>query len=287
MRFIDKSKLVECKTDSWDEKAKQWSGRVEASADPSAEIKSIGNPWSSLKLAFVKKFGEKCWYTESPQIGTDLDVDHYWPKGRVKNADGQIVKHNKKPHPGYWWKAFDINNYRNSCIYANRGRDEGGKVDYFPLLDESKRAWNKNSPCDYKYHQILDPCCLEDVRLLSFEIEPGKTASITTEDINFNDYEKVRLSKTLLNLDHKTITPHRLRIIKETVRMINALKLFSRFKEEELDEEVRTGIVDAKDRLKQLCNRKNEFSAAAVQHLLPYKNDLYLADIVKELDLTP
>ncbi|MFT6908120.1 MAG: hypothetical protein ACJAS1_004809 [Oleiphilaceae bacterium] len=287
MRYIDKSKFVKCKTKTWDKKAKSWSDRVEASANPSAEIEAIGNKWSSLKRTFVKEFGAKCWYTESPQIGTDFDVDHYWPKGRVKDADGSIVKNGESQHPGYWWKAFDINNYRYSCIYANRGRDKGGKVDYFPLSDESKRTWSKNNPCDYGYHQILDPCNLEDVRLLSFEIELGKTASIATEDMNFNGYEKVRLSKTLLNLDHETITPHRLRVIKETKAMIGALKLASSMNEADLDEEDLQGLIEAKKRLKQLCNRCNEFSAAAVQHILPNKNAPYLADLVGELDLTP
>ena len=287
MRHIDKSKFANCKTNTWDKKSKQWADRVNDSANPSAEIKAIGNKWSSLKRAFVKEFGAKCWYTESPQIGTDFDVDHYWPKGRVKDVDGLIVKNAARQHSGYWWKAFDINNYRYSCIYANRGRDEGGKADYFPLSDESKRSWNKNSPCDYEYHQILDPCCMEDVQLLSFEIEPGKTASITTEDMDFNGYEKVRLSKILLNLDHGTITPHRLRVINDTKDCIAALKMISRFNKTDLDDECRMVMITAKNKLKQLCNRNNEFSAAAVQHILPYKNTLYLADIIDELDLTP
>ncbi|MEZ9136314.1 hypothetical protein AB4162_10545 [Vibrio sp. 10N.286.52.B1] len=287
MRHIDKSKFAKCKTKTWDKKSKQWSDRVKGAAEPSAEIKAIGNKWSSLKRTFVAEFGAKCWYTESPQIGTDFDVDHYWPKGRVKDAAGVIVKQGEQQHPGYWWKAYDINNYRYSCIFANRARDEGGKVDYFPINDESMRCWDIDAPCDYIHHLILDPCCLDDVKLLSFEVETGQTSSAVTYEENPIGFEKVRLSKTLLNLDHETITPHRLQAIKDVQSSIMLLKLTSGLNDADLNDEYRHGIAEAKERLKNLCNRKSSFSAAAIQHILPNKNAPYLADVVGELDLTP
>lgn len=287
MRHIDKSKFTNCKTKTWDKKSKQWSDRVNGAANPSAEIKAIGNKWSSLKRAFVSEFGAKCWYTESPQIGTDFDVDHYWPKGRVKDADGVIVKQGNQQHPGYWWKAYDISNYRYSCIFANRARDDGGKVDYFPIVDESMRCWDSNAPCDYTQHLILDPCCLDDVKLLSFEVETGQTSPSVTVEENPIGFEKVRLSKTILNLDHATITPHRLQAIKDVQSSIMLLKLTSSLNDGDLNDEYRRGIAEAKERLKNLCNRKSSFSAAAVQHILPNKNAPYLADLIGELDLTP
>ena len=288
MRYIDKSRFAKCKTKTWDKKSQQWSDRVKDAADRSAEIKAIGNKWSSLKRAFVAEFGAKCWYTELPQIGTDFDVDHYWPKGRVRDADGVIVKQGTQQHPGYWWKAYDISNYRYSCIFANRARDEGGKVDYFPIDDESMRCWDiDDAPCDYAHHLILDPCYLDDVKLLSFEVETGQTSSTVTYDDNPAAFEKVKLSKTLLNLDHETITPHRLRAIKDAQSAIRYLKLALGINDDDLDDEDRAGISEAKERLKGLCNRKSPFSAAAVQHILPYKNTPYLADVILDLDLTP
>lgn len=287
MRHIDKSKFVNCKTKTWDKKSKQWSDRVKDAADPGAEIKAIGNKWSSLKRAFVSEFGAKCWYSESPQIGTDFDVDHYWPKGRVKDADGAIIKQGDQQHPGYWWKAYDISNYRYSCIFANRARDEGGKVDYFPIVDESMRCWGIDAPCDYTHHLILDPCSIEDVKLLSFEIETGQTSSAVTYDENPIGFEKVRVSRILLNLDHETITPHRLQVIKDVQTNIMLLKLTSSLNDADLNDEYRAGITKAKERLKNLCNRKSAFSAAAIQHILPNKNAPYLADFIEELDLTP
>ena len=287
MRHIDKSRFEKCKTKTWDKKSKQWSGRVKDAADPSAEIKAIGNKWSSLKRTFVSEFGAKCWYTESPQIGTDFDVDHYWPKGRVRDENGKVVKIGGIQHPGYWWMAFDISNYRYSCIYANRGRDDGGKVDYFPISDETKRAWTLDDATDYSVHQILDPCCLDDVKLISFEVDTGITVASVSESVDPQGFEKVRLSKAILNLDNETITPYRLKIIKETKATIGLLRLTSSLNDVDLDAETHEGIVEAKRRLIELCDRKSQFSAAAIQYVLPNKSAPYLAGIIGQLDLTP
>ncbi len=174
-----------------------------------------------------------------------------------------------------------MSNYRYSCIFSNRSRGGGGKVDYFPVDNEIYRAWTKD--CDYRV--ILDPCDIEDVKLLSFEIEPGRVHPIVTEDEDPVGFFRVKNSNILLNLDHETIVPHRLGIIKDTIAALRCLKLTFQLDDNDLDEEDRVGIVAAKDKLKSLCNRKSQFSAAAVQHVLPFKNTDYLADFVGELDL--
>ncbi|WDD98489.1 hypothetical protein [Thalassomonas actiniarum] len=287
MRYVDKSKFAQCKTKTWDKNAEKWAEQVKAADDPIAEIKKIGNKWSSLKRSFVKEFGLKCWYTEVPQYGTDFDVDHFAPKGRVKNDAGQIVMQGDCQHPGYWWKAFDIENYRYSCIYANRSRDDGGKVDYFPIVDESKRAWSEASDCDYDYRQILDPCSLDDVKLLTFETDSGLVTSSVSELDDEAGFKKVKISRTRLNLDNDTIVKGRLKAIKTVTSHINLLKLVSRVSEEDLDQEDINGIANAKSELINACSRKSEFSAAVIQYVLPYKSSGYLADVVHELDLEP
>ncbi|MFP3617425.1 hypothetical protein SB778_46090, partial [Paraburkholderia sp. SIMBA_050] len=77
---------------------------------------------------------------------------------------------------------------------------DGGKVDYFPLIDESQRAWG-DTTCDYNYRTILDPCSLGDVQLITFEVETGKTVSIYSEQQDSKAYQRVKLSKNILNLD--------------------------------------------------------------------------------------
>lgn len=286
MRHIDKRNFSKCKTKTWDKKAIQWSRKIAASADPKVTIEGIGNKWSSLKRTFVQEFGAKCWYTETPQIGTDFDVDHYWPKGRVKLEDGTILCSATGQHPGYWWKAFDIDNYRYSCIYANRSREDGGKVDYFPLIDESQRAWG-DTACDYNYRTILDPCSLDDVQLITFEVETGKTASIYSEQQDSTAYQRVKLSKQILNLDEKSIVSARRKAIKNARTALNFLRHTSRLSLDDLDDEDLKGIEDAKQVIIEGCNRKSGFSAAIVHTVLPHTKRPYLACILPQLDLMP
>jgi hypothetical protein len=285
MRHIDKSKFIKCKTNTWDIKSKEWSSKIKKSANPTLEIDNIGNQWTSLKRSFVAEFGAKCWYTETPQSGADNDVDHFWPKGRVKLEDGVILKGPNGQHPGYWWKAFDIDNYRIACTYANRSREGGGKVDYFPLADETHRAWGDHAPCDYNHRIILDPCSLEDVQLISFEIESGKVVSIYLEHQNPEAYKRVKLSRTILNLDEKSIAPLRLKAMRNMRKALTCLRLFygmENNEQEDLDE-----IEDAKKLIIEGCDRKSEFSAALVQTVLPYTTAPYLAEIIGQLDLEP
>ncbi|MFM5397617.1 hypothetical protein ACET8C_04750 [Aeromonas veronii] len=284
MRHIDIRRFDNCKTKTWDKNAVKWSQQVTTSLNPAAAIADIGNKWSSLKRAFVKEFGDKCWYTETPRIGTDFDVDHFCPKGRIKDEKGNILKRNDEQHPGYWWKAYDIYNYRYSCIFANRAREDGGKVDYFPLIDEQHRAWNKNDDSDYDHRLILDPCSIEDVKSISFEIQTAEVACAYTEEQNPSAYKRVKFSKACLNLDEKTIKSERLKSIKTANNLINMLKFNFSLGQEGMPDLV---ISNAQEQLVEMCDRKSAFSAAIVQIVLPHKNRPYLAEILPRLDLTP
>ncbi len=56
---------------------------------------------------------------------------------------------------------------------------------------------------------------------------------------------------------------------------------------DDLDDETKEEINDAKNLIVEGCNRKSPFSLAVVQCVLPYRNAPYLADIVGQLDLEP
>lgn len=284
MRFIDRNRFEACKTENWDENSEEWGRRVREADDPTAEIKKIGNKWTTLKANFTEEFGAKCWYTEVPQIGTDFDVDHYAPKGRVKQADGVILQRGDDQHPGYWWKAYDIHNYRLACIYANRGREDGGKVDYFPLTDEQYRSWNTDAGCDHAYRVILDPCDLDDVQLITFEVQTAEAASAYTEEQNPEAYQRVKQSKKVLNLNERTILNSRKKVIKDTRKLLFLLQLSSTGGVVDGDAEE---IKEAKQMLIDSCDRKSPFSAAVVQTVRPYRLEPYLAEIVGQIDLEP
>src|SRR5688572_22009982 len=59
------------------------------------------NKWSPLKERLTAKLGNKCWYTEVELVGAHLTIDHY------------------RPVCDYWWLAYDAENYRVACPFAN------------------------------------------------------------------------------------------------------------------------------------------------------------------------
>ena len=100
---------------------------------------------------------DKCAYCESPITATHPgDVEHYRPKGRIRDSDGKIA-----PHPGYWWLAYQWENLLPSCIDCNRRRSHGderemaGKADYFVI--RGQRAYEPDDDLDLEQPELLDP----------------------------------------------------------------------------------------------------------------------------------
>ncbi len=87
-------------------------------------------------------------------------------------------------HQGYRWLAFDPANFRYACTYCNSKRKDleggtiGGKADRFPLVDENARLYDAGEP-DRERPILLDPCDIEDWRLLGCRRENGKPCAST------------------------------------------------------------------------------------------------------------
>lgn len=80
--------------------------------------------------------GNKCWYSEVSLDGHDPEVDHFRPKGQVKEVDCDNLEATGETSTGYWWLAFEPYNFRLSSQHANQRRidedTDGGKWDFFP-----------------------------------------------------------------------------------------------------------------------------------------------------------
>ena len=106
----------------------------------------------------------KCAYCEVSLSRFDWDVEHYRPKGRVKE---------RPDHPGYYWLAYRWDNLLPSCTYCNQNRkerptfddptpgDTGGKFDQFPIEDESNRAMDHTQDVAREEPLLINPC-MED-----------------------------------------------------------------------------------------------------------------------------
>lgn len=89
-------------------------------------------------------FGGKCAYCEQVIYPNQYgDLDHFRPKGGVKNEDNTpvVVTLTGQPreHPGYYWLAYDWRNLLPCCQLCNRpsaqrsGERSIGKRQYFPV----------------------------------------------------------------------------------------------------------------------------------------------------------
>ena len=229
--------------------------------------------WRSLKPSLLPIFNNKCWYSETPQVGTDTDIDHFRPKNRV---------HGVQHHKGYWWLAFDPSNYRVSCIVSNRRRKDlvtdktGGKADYFPLVDEEKRIYlSQHNLCNER-PILLDPCNQEDVKLITFS-DDGMPMSVYSEEENEIAFNRVDRSISLYHLDHHTFVKARTEIRDRLSNSIQEAKLLFPYC---------TDIQDIKDAYEIICTDLKKsmilsapFSSFAIAYLEKYKHDDDLRDI--------
>lgn len=118
--------------------------RVESGAKPDIDDRIYKDAMQYL-LALSR---EKCAYCESSITTTHSgDVEHYRPKGRIKDhVTGKVIRlpDDSDDHPGYWWLAYEWKNLLPSCIDCNRRRwhdnEQGGKGELFPLCPGGNRA---------------------------------------------------------------------------------------------------------------------------------------------------
>ncbi len=170
MRYVDIDLLKLPK--GWKERAVKAAKAVADGEDPDDHSKV----WTDLKGQLSELFPEKkCWFCETMVDRADNAVDHFRPKKRV--ADASL------PHSGYRWLAFEPSNFRYACTFCNSRRKgvdtAGGKADRFPLSDETVRRYKKGDT-GIETPVLLDPCDLDDWRLLGCQQEDGQPCPATT-----------------------------------------------------------------------------------------------------------
>ena len=133
------------------------------------DAKIYGN--RAVRTALEKLFHGKCAYCETPLVRHDWDVDHFRPKGSVKESPG---------HPGYYWLGYKWQNLFPSCKFCNQKRKDvptwddstggsgRGKADHFPLADESQRIYNPDGDISVEDPLLINPCLDDPSQYLTF-----------------------------------------------------------------------------------------------------------------------
>lgn len=197
MRFIDNTDVQP--PVGWQEKAAKAAECVKAGTHSPDDFAKI---WQTLKDKLADLSHDKCWYCESHIPRSDNAVDHYRPKGTIRDAN--------PPHPGYKWKAFELQNFRYSCTFCNEKRNDkkgtsGGKWNYFPLLMEAKRAIDE-AGIEYERPVLLDPCQMSNCGLIAFDTLGAPFAPFNSTS---DEYIRVIGSIRLLHLDQQSLNEAR------------------------------------------------------------------------------
>ena len=151
---------------SWRDSASQAMKNLVSLYKPGQDVELQEVLYQEAKPFLLSLSNGKCAYCESPIAANQPgDVEHYRPKGRIRDENGKVVKFkfqdDEVEHPGYWWLAYDWRNLLPSCTDCNRRRRHGqdgasaGKGDYFAV--RGQRAALPSDDLDQEQALLLDP----------------------------------------------------------------------------------------------------------------------------------
>ncbi|TPK59702.1 hypothetical protein FJ930_29125 [Mesorhizobium sp. B2-4-15] len=262
----------------WKDRAASLLQQLTDAADIATRQKILGDAnnriWAELKLELRKLSQGKCWYTEALQAGTDVDVDHYRPKGRVAELIAA-----EPPHPGYWWLAYDPSNYRFSCIVANRRRQDveagrtGGKADHFPIQHEVDRAYVENVDYSAEKPLLIDPCVAHEPDLITFK-EDGEAMPRFSADQDYK-HRKAAKSIELYSINHSDFVKARLELRDRIEKLKkDAKRFFAKLETGDADHE--SGYASTIAELARLRSASAPFSAFCAATIEPSSHEDYL-----------
>lgn len=230
-----------------------------------SEIMEKNPIWKDLFVPLSKLSNGKCWYSETLEVMSDKDIDHFRPKNEAKNVDNIA----RADEDGYWWLAYDYENFRFSSQYCNQRRKDKfnpeketkGKGVFFPLFEESVVAKSKVR-CQDEEIMLLDPCDQNDPPLLTFD-SMGKAIPNAAAILDPRDRRRVETSIDIYHLDHGPLEELRKEVWDFCQRMIDEIRGITN-DPEGMSNFGRCRINFLKDEIRNQTSRNKELSAVAI-----------------------
>jgi len=223
-------------------------------------IDQYQNHWRSPELiTWLSSLShDKCWYTETYFGGDYQEVEHFRPKKNTRNKDGSM----NSAHTGYYWLAFDLDNYR-LC----KRRPNAKKGTFFPVIDERFRASSETHDWRDELPLFLDPLDDEDCLLLSFN-DNGKP--VPAADLEVQDVERVEFTIDKYFLDEEVLNRRRADTWKTCRALYNKyLNAMKEIKSSANDKvSARTAAEADLKLLKAMLAENREFSSVAKEALI-------------------
>lgn len=219
------------------------------------------NIWSDFKPILIKYYGDKCWYSECSLEGAFGDIDHFRPKNKSTDEQGNTILAD-----GYWWLAYDYLNYRLSCEKSNRGFGGGGKKNVFPLKVGTIPAVcpNKND-----VPLLLDPCVQHDADL----IDCDETGAIIALSADPDDRIRVELSSRVYNWNLFNLGRKSARLDCQLAIMLFEMA----YESDEYAEQMQTAL----DKICKLINPQTPYSSFSKKYIELKIQDKPYRDIIK------
>jgi hypothetical protein len=245
-------------------------------------FKKVQEVWQDRRLrqALIDESYGKCWYCEArvEQVA-DNAIDHYRPKGRVAED---------KTHPGYWWLACDLRNYRFACQFCNSARitksTSGGKQDHFPLWDETRRVRQRGASLIGEQPLLLDPARPDDLTLLGFERD-GRPVPRFAKERQPYLYARAAASIRHYHLDRPALNDRRRNIGLAVRDLLLRAEEFAREAETGNNPYAEAGRIDAIRALFKYIQPEAEFSMAARWYVAAERHRSSIADAVLAIPL--
>ncbi|OUE39424.1 hypothetical protein BZY95_16800 [Billgrantia desiderata SP1] len=223
MRWICKDDVAECLTQEWRDTAAL--AKQELLGENSVEerkriLKRVtsSDVWRNFYQLLPENLKKKCWYCEAEEIRSDMPVDHFRPKNKVEEDN---------EHEGYWWLAFDWENYRCACTFCNSRRNfdetQGGKGCRFPLVNPESRAYSPEDQqsLNDEAPDLLDPFEPDDEKLLWFD---GDGIPIPRPGASEDEERKVNNSVEIFHLHEARIARARNKIRLDVEKYVKKIR---------------------------------------------------------------
>ena len=120
--------------------------------------------YHKVKTLLLKMHHHKCCYCEKEYSRSLLQVEHFRPKGGVRQTLDQ--KHDD--HPGYYWLAYDWSNLLLACPICNGAANKWTR---FPLANPTKRAKSHHGDVTKERPLFVDPSEQNPRRHIRFQNE--------------------------------------------------------------------------------------------------------------------
>ena len=208
--------------------------------------------WGKIKDDLHQLSHGKCWYSESRDVYSHYHVDHFRPKKRALDLNGNN-------EGGYWWLAFEWTNYR---ICGSVGNTKKG--DKFAVL--KYKANCESDPCEDEIIYFLDPTNQDDTLKLTFD-NTGKTIPSSNKEEEW-DYKRAKYTIDNLDLNYEPLKEARKDLWDICESKLNELQNLMQVYNQNPSATRKSQIQSKLQDLRILTKPKSEFSIVAIKCLV-------------------